>query len=344
MAEQTLHTIQLDNIELNNGGILSLPLSYQYFGPDLGTAPIVLVNHALTGNSLVAGDLGWWNQIIGNQLIVDTTKYTVLVMNIPGNGYDHYLIENYRDYIADDIATIFLQALDQLNISSLHSIIGGSLGGAIAWHILIKNPTIAKYFIPIATDWKTTDWLHSVCLIQEDLLNQPDYPIQKARRHAMLCYRTPKSLNHRFNNEIDSQKQVRKSQDWLDYHGNQLNNRFSLSAYRLMNQLLKTIEASDLSDEELAFKELSKISAEIHLIAIDSDMLFPAFEIKQTYHQLKSKKENTYYHEITSPHGHDAFLMEHDQLKTILNPIFSSESKQVDQSNQSMNDSKKHVL
>jgi homoserine O-acetyltransferase len=43
----------------------------------LHTAPIVLVNHALTGNSQVVGDTGWWNDLIGVNKTIDTTKYTV---------------------------------------------------------------------------------------------------------------------------------------------------------------------------------------------------------------------------------------------------------------------------
>jgi homoserine O-acetyltransferase len=49
---------------------------------------LVLVNHALTGNSQVVGDNGWWNDLIGVNKTIDTTKYTVLAFNVPGNGFD----------------------------------------------------------------------------------------------------------------------------------------------------------------------------------------------------------------------------------------------------------------
>ncbi len=339
MTEHPLHTMRLDGVVLNQGGSTSIPLSYQVFGPELGTAPVILVNHALTGNSLVAGELGWWNAVIGENKVIDTNTYTILAFNVPGNGFDHFLIDNYRDFVADDIANMFLLGLDQLNVTHLHTLIGGSLGGAIGWHMLVKRPDLAQNFIPVATDWKTTDWLHAVCLVQEDLLNTPDFPLQKARRHAMLCYRTPKSLNERFDNEMDVNKQVRKSQDWLDYHGNALSSRFSLSSYKLMNQLLKTLEATPVN-EELTVDNLATIEGDIYLIAIDSDMLFPAFEIKQSYEILKQKKENVYYHEIHSPHGHDAFLMEYEQLVDYLKPIFSKTEKKTAQTSQNLKQSK----
>ena len=77
----------------------TINLSYQTFGKPLGTAPVVLVNHALTGNSNVAGKDGWWKALIGKNKVIDTNVYTVLAFNIPGNGYDGFVIENYKDFV-----------------------------------------------------------------------------------------------------------------------------------------------------------------------------------------------------------------------------------------------------
>ena len=80
-----------------------------------------------------------------------------------------------------------------------------------------------------------------------------------------------------------------------------------------MNHLLMNIGADE--------RKLEKILAEIHLISVDSDLFFPAFEIKNCYQNLKQKKENVFYYEIKSIHGHDAFLMEYEQLESILRKI-----------------------
>jgi len=92
-------------------------LSYQLFGQDLNTAPVILVNHALTGNSNVAGEKGWWNEIIGLGKVIDTGTYTVIAFNIPGNGYDENndnFIENYEDFTARDIAKLFGLGIQKL--------------------------------------------------------------------------------------------------------------------------------------------------------------------------------------------------------------------------------------
>lgn len=313
--ENALQHIKLKNHQLISGKTLDINFSYQIFGKALHSAPIILVNHALTGNSEVSGKNGWWNSLIGLSKIIDTNHYSVICFNIPGNGFDGSFIENYEDFTAKDIANIFLSGLKILKIAKIHTLIGGSVGGSIAWEMLGMKNDLAENFIPIACDYKTSDWLHSQCLVQQFLLNHQEKPLEKARLHAMLCYRTPASLNQRFKNEFDEEKQILKSHDWLNFHGKKLSERFSLSAYRLMNHLLMTIK----TDQE----NLKKNSANIHLIAVDSDLFFPAFEMRNCYEILKKTKVNTYYHEIKSIHGHDAFLMEYEQLNQILKPIFN---------------------
>ncbi|WP_336731661.1 alpha/beta fold hydrolase [Chryseobacterium sp. VD8] len=295
----------------------NIPLSYQLFGKDLFSAPIILVNHALTGNSNVSGEKGWWKQLIGEHQVIDTEQYTVLCFNIPGNGFDDFFIDECEDFTPSDIANIFLKGLEILNIKSLHAIIGGSLGGGIGWEMLVKKPHLAEIFIPVACDFKTHDWLHAQCLVQKFLLNQNDEPLQKARIHAMLCYRTPESLNNRFQNRYSEEKQRLESEDWLVYHGKALNERFSLKSYKLMNHLLMNINAND--------EHLEKIQARMHMISVDTDLFFPASEIRMCFEKLKEKNKDVFYHEITSVHGHDAFLMEYKQLNTIIKNILKNE-------------------
>ncbi|WP_288460321.1 alpha/beta fold hydrolase [uncultured Chryseobacterium sp.] len=295
----------------------NIPLSYQLFGKDLFSAPIILVNHALTGNSNVSGEKGWWKQLIGEHQVINTEQYTVLCFNIPGNGFDDFFIDECEDFTPSDIANIFLKGLEILNIKSLHAIIGGSLGGGIGWEMLVKKPHLAEIFIPVACDFKTHDWLHAQCLVQNFLLNQNDEPLQKARIHAMLCYRTPESLNNRFQNRYSEEKQRLESEDWLVYHGKALNERFSLKSYKLMNHLLMNINANE--------EHLEKIQARMHMISVDTDLFFPASEIRMCFERLKEKNKDVFYHEITSVHGHDAFLMEYKQLNTIIKNILKNE-------------------
>jgi len=315
-----LSYIQINDYTTQSGfQISTLQLSYQLFGLELGTAPVVLVNHALTANSNVVGENGWWKEVIGNGKTINTKKFTVLAFNIPGNGFDGLLIDNYKDFVAKDIANLFLYALKKLEICKLHAIIGGSLGGGIAWEMAVINPDIAIHIIPIAADWKSTDWLIANCSIQEQFLLNSKYPVHDARMHAMMCYRTPASYKAKFNRSVHEELKIFNIESWLLHHGKKLQERFQLSAYKMMNHLLRTIEAVNFINWE---DHLSKINAQVHIVAIDSDLFFLAEENKETFKELLKTSVDVSYNEIKSIHGHDAFLIEFDQLDKILKPIF----------------------
>ena len=315
-----LKYIQIPNFTLESGKAVSLKLSYQLFGQPLGTAPIVLVNHALTGNSNVAGEGGWWLDLIGVDKVIDTKVYTILSFNIPGNGYDGFVIDNYKDFVARDIAKLFLEGLKQLNISKIFALIGGSLGGGIAWEMAFLAPKLAEHLIPVASDWKSTDWLIANCQIQEQFLVNSSNPVHDARMHAMLCYRTPKSFKERFQRGKNNDLQIFNVESWLLHHGNKLQERFQLSAYKLMNQLLKTIDVTKNNGDNPDI--LNTINSNITIVGVDSDLFFTAEENRETQKQLALFHPNVTYSEINSDHGHDAFLMEFEQLEKIIEPIF----------------------
>lgn len=322
--------IELHNFNLESRKNLSnLSLFYQTFGQLIGNAPVVIVNHALTGNSNVTGEDGWWNDLIGENKIIDTNYFTIIAFNIPGNGFDgtaENLITNYKDFTAKDIANIFLEGINFLKIENVFALIGGSLGGGIAWEMANLQPTKFQNLIPIATDWKASDWVIANVLVQDQILNNSDNPIVDARLHAMLLYRTPQSFKKKFNRNKQPQLNDFQIESWLVNHGFKLQNRFKLASYKLMNHLLKTI---DISKETLDFEiTAARIIANIHIVSVDTDYFFIPDENRETFEILKPIKENVFYHEIKSIHGHDAFLIEFDQLSQILEPIFNKQKQQ----------------
>lgn len=319
-----LKTIEIKEFATLSGATQDLQLSYEVFGQALHSAPIVLVNHALTGNSNVAGENGWWSDLIGEGKCIDTDAYTILAFNIPGNGYDGFSIENYKDFVAGDIAHIFLKGLELLQITRLYAIIGGSLGGGVAWEMATVNPQLTEHLIPVASDWKSTDWLIANCQIQEQILNNSSQPVHDARMHAMLCYRTPASFKERFHRSTNEDLKVFNVESWLMHHGQKLQERFQLSAYKLMNQLLRTIDVTRNGEE--GFQRLQDSEVKIHIIGVNSDLFFTAEENKETYRRIAQTNPNVTYGEVQSLHGHDAFLIEFKQLENLLKVVFPTES------------------
>lgn len=319
MAE--IKTISILDFKTHSGVVFdSIKLYYQQFGKQIGTAPVVLVNHSLTGDSKLTGEGGWWNEMIGPDKIIDTNRYTVLGFNIPGNGVMNQTFSNPEDFHAGDIAFLFLKGLYALDVKFLHALIGGSIGGGIAWEMIAIAPKLCKFLVPVAADWKANDWIIANTFLQNRILKNSKKPLEDARIHAMLTYRTPQSFDSRFGRTKNQELEVYNIESWLMYHGDKLAKRFKLKAYQMMNHLLASvnIEREGKSVEDI----IKKINAEIHLIAIDSDLFFTPGEDRKTFEIGKKIKKNIFYHELTSIHGHDAFLIENEKMAQILAKIF----------------------
>ena len=316
-----LHKLIISNYRTSTGfKVEELPLTYQVFGRPLGSAPVVLATHALSGNSSVAGKNGWWNPLFEDNACIDLNRFSVLCFDIPGNGYNGFLINEYEEIAIRDVAHWFLKGLKQLEIKSVYAGIGGSLGGSILWQMAVLKPDLFENLIPIATDWKATDWLLAQCRVQKQILENSVNPVHDARIHAMTFYRTPASFKEKFNRSLSADPSLFNVESWLFHHGNKLENRFHLQAYKLMNHLLMT---ANIENDEMDFPTVaSKISGAIYLVGIDSDGLYLNDEIEETYEALKPIKDEVHYLRIESIHGHDAFLIEYEQLNKLLQPIF----------------------
>tara|TARA_B100000963_G_scaffold359838_1_gene388414 strand:- start:1247 stop:2212 length:966 start_codon:yes stop_codon:yes gene_type:complete len=316
-----IRTISIKNFKTHSGAIYpKINLYYQQFGRQIGKAPIVLVNHSLTGDANLTGDGGWWTEIIGKGKIIDTDKYTILGFNIPGNGVKGQIFNKPEDFHTGDIASLFLLGLSNLKIKKLYALIGGSIGGGIAWEMAAISKDITKFLVPIAADWKANDWIIANTFLQKRIIENSKQPLQDARIHAMLTYRTPQSFENRFGRTLNKEQGIFNIESWLIYHGEKLQKRFQLKAYVMMNHLLSSINIE--REGEIALNIIKNIKSEIHVVAIDSDLFFTPVEDQKTFNSCKKVKKNIYYHEIKSLHGHDAFLIESQSMEKILSKIF----------------------
>ena len=311
---------KFENFKLSSGENVSVSLSYQTFGLQLGKGPLVVVNHSLTGDSNISGDNGWWSELIGSKKMINTDKFCVMCINIPGNIQEKRGFNYGNKWILSDVAKLFVQLLKNLGVRKVHSLIGGSIGGGLVWEMGLLDENFFENLIPVAADYKASDWLISNTYFQNLILKNSKNPVFDARVHAMLSYRNPKSINRRFkikSNDLNERKVI----DWLNHHGNKLKEKFSLKSYIHMNHLLSSI---GYNYENKFLKLITKNKSKIHLVGVNSDLLFPNFEIENTYDLLSAIKKNIYYYQIQSDHGHDAFLIEFKQMKSKLNHIFEN--------------------
>jgi len=323
--KEDLRFITLREFMTDSGEKLEeVTLTYQFFGKEPAKGPVVLVIHALTGNSTLTGPDGWFNGLCGDGKLIDTRIYSVLAFDIPGNGYSgkpESVLREHDLFTARDVAGLFGRAIKQLGIDRTFAATGAPLGGGIAWEMACLYPELIENLIPIACDWKATDWIIANNRVQQQILANSSKPLQDVRMFSMLFFRTQRSFVKKFNRSMNDDQGIYNVESWLLHHGRKLEGRFLLQSYKTMIHLLNTVDVSKgRSDFAGAVKGLR---SRVTLMGIEGDLLFPPETIREAVPALKAAGVDATYLEIRTSHGHDAFLIEFDQMSNLLSDIFS---------------------
>lgn len=171
-----------DNTIVNNTSV-----TYHQYGLPIGTAPVILINHSLNGDS---DCMFHWDGVIGKNKAIDLTEYTVICIDIPGNEVAKEIKYDYLPFdkiSARDVAVLFWLTLFELEIDELFAVIGADLGGGIAWEMTTLFPKKVLNLIPIASSPVTENWLTKEPIAKNEFIKSLFYSIDISRnRHHLL--------------------------------------------------------------------------------------------------------------------------------------------------------------
>ncbi|WP_194774726.1 homoserine O-acetyltransferase family protein [Pararhodonellum marinum] len=296
---------------------------------------VIWILHALTGD---ANAHEWWNGLVGEDKLFDPTKHFIVCANLLGSCYGstqplsenpktgNPYFYNFPNLTTRDMALSLEKLRAHLGIAQIHTLIGGSLGGQVAleWaHILGHK---VQHSVIIAANAKTSAWtigfneaqrmaIESDCTWGQNNPEAGKKGLETARAIAMLTYRHPDSLEQ---NQADQQEKTDhyKVSSYLRYQGLKLANRFNALSYWVLS---KAMDSHDIGRGRGGVEQaLSEISSKVLTIGVDRDQLFLPSESQL----IGSKVPKGTYREISSPYGHDAFLIEYEQLNYILKSFY----------------------
>ena len=344
-------TLALGALPLESGETLEdLRVSYQTWGRlNEARDNAVLVLHALTGDSHVVGERGpdhptpgWWPGLIGPGAPLDTDKYFVVAPAVlggcrgttgpssPAPDSRPYGSSFPRITVRDQVRAETLLA-DALDIRTFALVVGGSVGGMRALEWAVGHPGRVRRCVVLAAGASATAdqiaWsvpqLHAIRL--DPAFHGGDYypgpgpraGLEIARQIAHTTYRSATELQARFGaGAQDGQSPLGGGryavQSYLEHHGKKLARRFDANSYLVLTEAMVSHDVGrGRGGVESA---LRRITAELTVGVVSSDRLFTPAD-GAVIATAPACRELAV---IDSPHGHDAFLIETEQVFAII--------------------------
>ena len=292
---------------------------------------VVLVNHALTGSSRV---LDWWAGLAGPGKLLDTDVLAIVGVNALGSCYgstgpaslapDGKVYDDRFPLVTvTDIVRAQRVALAELGHARFAAVVGGSLGGmqALAW--ALEAPAHVDRAIVIgAYDHFAAMGIALNAIAREAIriARTPAEGIALARKIAMLTYKSEALLAQRFDRKFDRKggDPTRNATDrfdvegYLDYQGDIFAARMQPRAYLALSRAMDLFETRD--------RALAVPHPRLTFVGISSDWLFLPRYVRAAAERFAAAGADSVYLELTSDHGHDAFLAEPERLQALLAP------------------------
>jgi homoserine O-acetyltransferase len=304
---------------------------------------------------------GWWDPLIGAGRAIDTDRWFVVCANVlggcqgstgpvsprPDSGKPYgstFPVVSVRDMVRTQA-----RLADTLGIARWHSVMGGSMGGMQVLEWAVMYPDRVASIVPIATclaataqqiawwstgrraialdpRWRNGDYYEAAPG------DGPHSGLALAREMSQITFRTDDVFTDRFGRDVVESIgggfdlwQRFEVEGYLEYHGNKLVRRFDANSYLL---LAKAMDLHDLGRGRGGIAAaMQRVQARGLVMGVSSDILYPEYQQVDLVAALRNAGADAEYLEIDSPHGHDGFLLEFDQVGPAIASFLEKESQ-----------------
>ena len=294
---------------------------------------------------------GWWEEMIGTGLPLDTDRFFVICVNSLGScfgstGPASVNPETGKRYrltfpvlTLEDVADSAWFVVQQLGIDVLHTVVGCSMGGMTALAFCVRHPELGGNLLSISSAARALPFSIAIRSLQREMIvkdpkwadghyDPADPPVtgqRLARKLGMMTYRSPREWEQRFGRERISLEMHSDDQffgdfaveSYLENHANKFTGQFDANCYLYLSR------ASDLFDLaehggslEVGFSRLRLERALV--IGVETDLLVPIRQQRELAEGLAGVIGDTELVELDCIKGHDSFLVDMDALRPVI--------------------------
>lgn len=345
-------------LRLDGGVLLSpVEIAYESYGTlaaDGGNA--ILICHALTGDQHVAsnhpitGKPGWWTRMVGPGKPIDPARHFIVCANVLGScmGSSGPATVNpatgapwgmrFPVITIRDMVRAQAMLLDHLGVRRLKAVVGGSMGGmqALSWPATFPDRVEAAVVIASTARHSAQNIaFHEVgrqAVMADPRWNggayydgePPASGLAVARMAAHITYLSEAGLTEKFGRRLQAREAKSfgfdadfQVESYLRHQGLSFVDRFDANAYLYIT---RAMDYFDLAEEHggvlaNAFRETK---ARFCLVSFDTDWLYPTRDSRSIVHALNAAGAPVSFVELSSPFGHDAFLLEAPELNRVV--------------------------
>jgi homoserine O-acetyltransferase len=294
---------------------------------------------------------GWWDHYIGPGKPIDTNRFFVVSLNNLGgchgstgpnsvNPATHkpwgpsFPPIRVRDWVNSQA-----RLADHFNIDQWAAVIGGSLGGMQAMRWALLYPDRIRNCVVIASALKLT--AQNIAFnetARRAIKSDPDFHdgnyleyntspksgLALARMIGHITYLSDKLMGEKFGRELTTGSFQRRTEvpiefqveSYLRHQGNKFANSFDANTYLLMTKALDYFDLSRDYNHQPA-DAFAKAMCNFLVVSFSTDWRFAPARSQEIVDALIAAKKNTSYVEISSSHGHDAFLVPDNRYEAV---------------------------
>ncbi len=320
-------SVRRDSLEVDGRSLVDLELGGWAYGPELGQAPVCLLVGGLTATPFPFGngedERAWWPALHSPDLI-DPERVTVLCFEWPGNGSYFQGVNDTSHAVhlsVQGLADLMATWLQGIGCTTPLTCVGASLGALVGFALAQRHPERVQRLVSISAGLRPDGWGTATRHLQRELVRDGlrngdvETGMARARQLGMLTYRGRNELDTRFG-LLSPSLAVPPVAEYLDRHGRRFAKSFPVATFLLLSE---AIDRCSFGQDPGALREaVEKVSAEVTVIGVPGDQLFPWHLQEELHRELQAAGASSALWKLDSDFGHDAFLADQDRLAEIL--------------------------